>query len=72
MGCVAQAEGQEVIKETNYTMSLDLRIFKPFQKLLKIKSKAAIHTDFYVNKNLVLFQNLILRNLKTNHHSRRV
>ena len=56
MGCVAQAEGQEVIKRNKLVdYVVGPQNIQTIPKLLKIKSKAAIHTDFLCEQKFSSF-----------------
>ena len=56
MGCVAQAEGQEVIKRNKLVdYVVGPQNIQSIPKLLKIKSKAAIHTDFLCEQKFSSF-----------------
>ena len=56
MGCVAQAEGQEVIKRNKLVdYVVGPQNIQTIPKLLKIKSKATIHTDFLCEQKFSSF-----------------
>jgi len=56
MGCVAQAEGQEVIKRNKLVdYVVGPQNIQTIPELLKIKSKAAIHTDFLCEQKFSSF-----------------
>ena len=56
MGCVAQAEGQEVIKRNKLVdYVVGPQNIQTIPKLLKTKSKAAIHTDFLCEQKFSSF-----------------